>query len=219
MTTNKTARKKSGYHHGDLRSELIEATRRLLVTHDPSQVRISEACRLAGVSTAAPYRHFESREDLFEAVAIDGMQRMGEQMQQVLSREVRGSEASITALGKAYLQFARTEPNLFRMIFRRDDDEERAARLEAAGTKTYGVLLNEIAVRLGMAVDAPQVLEVALPLWAFVHGTASLMIDDHLKVAQAGGQIDQIDQIIVRVTRQLLGDTPMASGPDNPNDQ
>lgn len=216
MTTKKTARKKSGYHHGDLRSELIEATQRLLVTHDPSQVRISEACRLAGVSTAAPYRHFESREDLLEAVAINGMQRMGEQMQQTLSRQARGSEASIAALGKAYLQFARTEPNLFRMIFQRDDDAERAARLEAAGAETYGVLLNEVAARLGMSVDAPQVLEVALPLWAFIHGTASLMIDDHLKVAQAG---DQIDQIIDRVTRQLLGDTPMASRPDNPSDQ
>jgi len=174
LPTKKTPKKKSGYHHGDLKSVLIEATQRLLVTHEPDQVRMSDACRIAGVSTAAPYRHFDSREDLLEAVAINGMQRMGEQMQRALDDHVRGSEAAIAALGKAYLRFARTEPNLFRMIFRRDDNAERAARLEAAGARTYGVLLNEVAARLGMSVDAPSVLENALPLWAFVHGTANL---------------------------------------------
>ena len=208
MTAQKSVRKKSSYHHGDLRSELIEATGRLLVTHEPSQVRVSDACRLAGVSTAAPYRHFKSREDLLEAVAINGMQRMGEQLRQALADQTRGSEAAIAALGKAYLQFARSEPNLFRMIFRRDDDADRAARLEAAGAQTYGILLSEVATRMGLQVDAPSVLEVALPLWAFVHGTANLMIDDHLKVAQAG---DQIDQIVDRVSRQLLSDVPMAT--------
>lgn len=208
MASKRGVKKKSAYHHGDLRAVLIEAARRLLLRHEPAHVTVADACKLAGVSTAAPYRHFRNRDDLFEAVKLDGMLRMGRQMQQAVDGKTRGSNEAVAAIGRAYLHFASTEPHLFRMIFQRDDDPERTARLQAAGDDTYGVLLHEVAHRVGASFDDPKVLELAMPLWAFVHGTAFLMIDDHLKTAKGSSAIDDI---VARVSRQLLHDVPMAA--------
>lgn len=208
LASKRSVKKKSAYHHGDLRAVLIQATQKLLLRHEPAQVTVAHACKLAGVSAAAPYRHFRNRDALIEAVILDGMMRMGQQMQQAVDGKTRGSNEAVAAIGRAYLQFAGTEPNLFRMIFQRDDDPDRSARLQAAGDNTYGVLLHEVAHRVGASPDDPTVLELALPLWAFVHGTAFLMIDDHLKMTR---QKNGIDDILDRVSRQLLQDVPVAA--------
>ncbi|MEM6374564.1 MAG: helix-turn-helix domain-containing protein, partial [Pseudomonadota bacterium] len=66
--------KRTNYHHGDLRADLVEATRRLVEEKGPDRFSVSDACRAAGVSTAAPYRHFEDRDEMLLAVCAEGME-------------------------------------------------------------------------------------------------------------------------------------------------
>jgi len=73
-------RRKTRYHHGDLRAQLIEATRQIVEEAGPDHFSVSQACRVAGVSTAAPYRHFRDREEMLSAVTLDGMARHYTQM-------------------------------------------------------------------------------------------------------------------------------------------
>lgn len=200
---------KAGYHHGDLRTQLIHASQRLIATSEAGQFTIADACRLAGVSTAAPYRHFASREDLLEAVTIDGVERMGTNMKAALEGLPRGSNAAISSLGKAYIAFAQAEPNLFRMIFQKVEDPARKCRMEQAGENTYGVLLGEIAYRLGHEELNDSVLKLAMPLWAFVHGTSTLLIEDKLSASKS---TDSLEATIDRVTSQLLSDIPEPGG-------
>ncbi|MCZ8150668.1 MAG: helix-turn-helix domain containing protein, partial [Roseomonas sp.] len=73
--------KKGRYHHGDLRAGLIEAASRLVEERGPERLTMSDASRAAGVSTAAPYRYFAERDELLNAVALEGMERQHEAMQ------------------------------------------------------------------------------------------------------------------------------------------
>ncbi len=161
---SKSVQPKEAYHHGDLREQLIQAARHLIAESGADQFKVADACKLAGVSIAAPYRHFENRDDWLDHVMIEGMARMREQMIAAVSEAPSGTVASLTRIGCAYVEFARAEPHVFRLMFRPCDDEERHERLEGYGRETDSVLLNEVASVLGKKEIDEQVLKLALPM-------------------------------------------------------
>ena len=59
-----------GYHHGNLREALIEAALKLISEKGPAGFTFAEAARTAGVSPAAPYRHFRDRDELPTAASL-----------------------------------------------------------------------------------------------------------------------------------------------------
>jgi len=65
-----------GYHHGDLRAALIKAALGLIQEKGPHGFSFAEAARAAGVSPAAPYRHFKNRDELMADVAQEGFERL-----------------------------------------------------------------------------------------------------------------------------------------------
>ena len=73
--------RKQGYHHGNLRQALVDAALKLIEEKGPDGFSVAEACRMAGVSTAAPYKHFKDREEILHAVILEAMHRMGAAMQ------------------------------------------------------------------------------------------------------------------------------------------
>jgi AcrR family transcriptional regulator len=72
---------KKNYHHGHLKEQLLEAVRQLVEEQGPDSFSIAEACRRAGVSTAAPYKHFKDRDEILHGVVLGAMHRMGAAMQ------------------------------------------------------------------------------------------------------------------------------------------
>src|SRR6266536_5280714 len=111
--------KARGYHHGNLREALVEAGVELARTGGPDAVLLRAATRHAGVSPNAAYRHFANQEDLLAAVAERCMTQLGrlmvERSSQVGARGgVRRARARLEAIGRAYIDFARTEPGWFR---------------------------------------------------------------------------------------------------------
>ena len=200
MTKTKI-QKKSGYHHGNLRGQLISAARKLLEKHGPDGFSMSDACRLAGVSTAAPYRHFRSKEDLLTEVAMDGLSRLGAEMEQHAADYDRGTVASISAIGRTYVQFAIREPHTFRLMFSTKSHSGRIEELKTVGRGCYGVLLREVARYLGEEDITEPVTRAAFPLWTQVHGLSFLAIDGKLDVTAF--PVD-IDQSILLATERLL---------------
>lgn len=211
MSKRRTIRPKEAYHHGDLRRQLLQATRQLITRHGAEQFKVADACKLAGVSIAAPYRHFDSRDDLLDQVVIEGLSEMKDRLTDAVTTLERGSVQALAALGVAYVEFARREPNLFRLMFKPVDDPERHERIECCGSETYGVLLNEVARALNKDTVDEQVLEMALPMWTFVHGTAVLLIDDMLDVTQV---TINVEQMVVSVCTRLM--SPAAVTPPSP---
>lgn len=165
---------KTGYHHGDLRGQLIAATRALVEEKGPDGFSVSEACRAAGVSTAAPYKHFADRREMLQAVALQGYAEMREGFERELEGVAPGTAAAVARIGAAYVAFAEANPEVFRMMFAFKDKTD--AMMEA-GMACYGVLLDQVRRCMGRAEVDAAVMARAFPLWTFVHGLSFLRID------------------------------------------
>jgi AcrR family transcriptional regulator len=197
--------KKDGYHHGDLRAGLVEAARALVEANGPERLSLSDACRAAGVSTAAPYRHFPDKDALLFAVAQEGMERQTVAMREAASRHPLGSEAAIAAIGRAYVDFARREPGVFKLMFSLTRGHADEAALVAQGEATFGIVLAQIAARKGREATDPEVLRTGFKLWTFVHGLSFLLIDDKLGKMNLDALID-IDAELADIARRFLAD-------------
>lgn len=192
---------KSGYHHGDLRAQLVEATRELVEAHGPEGFSVSEACRRAGVSSAAPYRHFRDKHQMLIAVCIEGFARMRARMIAEAAECPDDPVARIIRIGQTYVEFAVDEPGVFRMMFS-DTGHDPDGRCREAGEAAYAVLLQEVARYFGKADIDEEVLRRAFPLWTFVHGAAFLMIDKKMDLSEK--MPVPIDMVIAQASRGLL---------------
>jgi AcrR family transcriptional regulator len=199
----KVGQKSGAYHHGDLKAQLVEATRALVEEHGPDRFSVAQACRLAGVSTAAPYRHFETRQDMLDAVSEDGLRRMHTRLIAAAKGHAPGSDEAVTALGEAYVAFALAEPGVYRLTFSMtaEDDPERVAKMKDMGHACFGAVLDQVAHRYALPPDNPRVLETGLQLWTMVHGLSFLLIDGKLGVMEL--PVD-ISGMLARASAALL---------------
>jgi AcrR family transcriptional regulator len=165
-----------GYHHGNLKEALIRAALDLIAEKGPAGFTFAEAARSAGVSPAAPYRHFRDRDELLADVARRGF----EQFEGVLAKAwEEGRPDPLTAfdrMGRAYLDFAKREPAFYSAMFEAGVAPESSPELRAAGDRAFGVLRGaaEVLVAKIPATERPPALMVALHIWSMTHGIASL---------------------------------------------
>ena len=168
---------KKKYHHGDLRGTLLEAIRQLIERDGPDGFSIAEACRMAGVSTAAPYKHFKDRDEMLREIVVQGMARLYEAMVDAVETNPAGSNARVAALGRAYVDFARNEPGVFRMMFSLAKTHSGDEELTAAGDAANALVERVVSEHLGIPSDSPETCLRAYALWCFVHGHCFLMLD------------------------------------------
>src|SRR6202011_6119773 len=110
-------RAERGYHHGNLKEALLQAALGLIAEKGPAGFTFAEAARSAGVSPAAPYRHFRDRDELLVDVALRGFDQF---TQALLGAWDEGRPDAFTAfgrVGRAYLDFARAEPAYYSAMF------------------------------------------------------------------------------------------------------
>jgi AcrR family transcriptional regulator len=176
MSWKKAAREARGYHHGNLREALIQAARELIKEKGPAGFTFAEAARSAGVSAAAPYRHFRDREALLADVAREGFKRFEAMLK---AGWANGKPDPVTAfhnLGRAYLAFARAEPAYYAAMFESALPPDHNPDLRAAGDSAFAVLrvaAETLAAQLP-AGDRPPSLMMSLHFWSMAHGIASL---------------------------------------------
>ncbi|MGH7073442.1 MAG: TetR/AcrR family transcriptional regulator [Stellaceae bacterium] len=165
-----------GYHHGNLREALIDAAVMLIAEKGPAGFTIAEAARLAGVSSAAPYRHFRDAGDLLAAVALRGYQQFAIALEAAWDNGRPDPLRAFEALGRAYLGFARSEPALYAAMFETGIDIDTFPPLQAAAERAFAVLRGgaERLVVLLPNDKRPPSLMVALHVWTMSHGIATL---------------------------------------------
>ena len=168
-------RRPRSYHHGNLKEVLLEAARKLIEQHGPVGFSLTEAARLAGVSPAAPYRHFRDRDALLAEVARIGFDRFAARLDAAWSNGVPTPLAAFDALGRAYLAFAREEPASYAVMFEAGLAAEDAARMPGA-TQSFDVLQKAAAAlcRGLPEKERPPVRLMSLHIWAISHGVATL---------------------------------------------
>ncbi|MEM7731607.1 MAG: TetR/AcrR family transcriptional regulator [Pseudomonadota bacterium] len=195
------AAKRANYHHGDLRADLVEATRQLVEEKGPDRFSVSDACRAAGVSTAAPYRHFEDRDEMLLAVCAEAMDRFHALMLEAQAGHARGTLEAIIALGRSYIQFATSEPGVFRLCFGIAREHGDNFEMTERGMRNYGILLSQVAAFFGKDAVDEEVMDRAFPLWTMVHGLSFLLIDEKMEALNLN---HDVDALIRDNTRRLL---------------
>jgi len=201
METAPEITRREGYHHGDLRAHLVEAARQLVEAKGPDRFSVSEACRVAGVSTAAPYRHFKDKDEMLVAVAAGGMHRQLENMLAAAGNHAMGTAARINGLGRGYVDFARREPGVFCLIFGLTRDHADRDELISRGREIFEMVCTEVAAVLGHRPPGEDAIQRAFQLWSFVHGLSFLLIDD--KLDRMGIEVD-VDAHLVNVGGRIL---------------
>ncbi len=193
------------YHHGDLREALIAATRHLVMERGAENFTLADACRVAGVTTAAPYRHFRSKQEILAEIASRGFEELEARAMAVIAEKGPGTLEAIVAMGQTYVAFAVSETALFRLMFGQDPSLKQAEHVAGTGHECFANLIEQIALYCQKNRVRGDALEIALRLWTFVHGAASLLIDkDYLVVAP---ELD-VNRLIADATPGLLGTAP-----------
>jgi AcrR family transcriptional regulator len=165
-----------GYHHGNLREALIRAALELIASKGVAGFTFAEAARFAGVSPAAPYRHFRDRDELMESVALRGFEQFAEALARAWDDGRPDVFAALDRLGKAYLEFARTQPAFYSAMFEAGVPVRANSPLRQASERAFGVLRGAAEALCAAMPGAgrPPGLMVALHIWAMAHGIASL---------------------------------------------
>ncbi len=167
-----------GYHHGNLREALVEAALALIAEKGSAGFTVAEAARLAGVSPAAPYRHFRDAEALLAEVARRGFERFADALTAGWNDGRPDQFRAFEALGRAYLAFARDEPAYYAAMFETHITLEAYPGLLATSDRAFAIL-RDAAERLIATLPRdrrPPSLMIALHVWALAHGIASLFV-------------------------------------------
>lgn len=170
------AGKRRGYHHGNLREALIEAALRLIGEKGPAGFTVAEAARAAGVSPAAPYRHFRDRDELMADVARRGFEAFAAALRGAWDHGKPAPRQALMRVGHAYLAFARREPAAYAAMFEASLPADCPPALRAASDEAFAVLREacEAVIAAMPAGRRPPPLMVALHIWSLSHGITSL---------------------------------------------
>ena len=185
-----------GYHHGDLRNGLLEAARTILEEESLAALTLRAVARKAGVSHAAPYRHFPNHEALLVELSVEGFDELRTAIAEAAKAQGVESE-KIANIGAAYMRFVAQRPALARLMFggqlpNRDQFPALGLKADSIGEE-IGAALHDSA--LGLAV------------WASVHGLAMLVLENVIDLGQRRSGLHVLPARAEIILRSLFATT------------
>ena len=172
-----TGRAERGYHHGNLKEALLQAALGLIAEKGPAGFTFADAARSAGVSPAAPYRHFRDRDELLSSIAQRGFELFEAALSGAWDDGRPDTVTAFERVGKAYLAFARSEPAFYSAMFESGVPVDLNPELMVASERAFGVIraaAERLAALTPPGVARPPALMMALHIWTLAHGVASL---------------------------------------------
>jgi len=184
LPAKKTAGKaavKRPYHHGDLRAALISAALRLIAEHGVQGLALSDAAHLAGVSVAAPYRHFKDKEALLAEIAAEGFVMFRDALAQAAQGNPHDKVKRLVEMGVAYVEFALQHRSHFKVMWEGRASKADHPELLKTSYEAY-LLLEKAAMELLPGAQAGRGRALVCAAWSVVHGYASLALEGELDV-------------------------------------
>jgi AcrR family transcriptional regulator len=172
---------KRPYHHGDLRAALISAALRLIAEHGVQGLALSDAAHLAGVSVAAPYRHFKDKEALLAEIAAEGFVLFRDALAQAARSHPQDKVKRLVEMGVAYVEFALRHRPHFKVMWEGGIPKGNYPQVLRTAYEAY-LLLEQAALELAPGAQAARGRALVCAAWSVVHGYASLALEGELDV-------------------------------------
>lgn len=189
-------KKVRAYHHGDLKTAMIQAALALVRKKGPRGFTLNEASRSAGVSVSAPYNHFKDKEALLVEIVLLGNRTL--ELELCAAADTADSpKEKLLAVYLGYISFAERHPDLFAVMFQSGIDKTPYPEVHASAEKGFAVATGLAAEIEPIPVDAEQ---LALAIWTMAHGFAALTIEG----AIAGVGIPGSGSLAEALARRLL---------------
>lgn len=203
------------YHHGNLRRTLLDTALATIEKSGLGALSLREVARQAGVTHAAPYRHFRDRDALVVALGVEGFQGLGLEMSNALGEPMDALER-IRVLGVAYVRYAVTHPGHFKVMFSSElHAGEETPELRAAGEPTLAALVEVISdAQAAGQLERGDARALAVPAWSMVHGLATLLVEGQLPALL--GDLPTVEKLghgVIDVVMRGLGATPAGRPP------
>lgn len=176
----RSPRARRAYHHGDLRRSLVAAATRLLDRHGPQGVTLRGAARQAGVSQAAPYRHFAGKEALLAAVAAEAFLALKEACAAAVASDPGDPIHRLEIVAITYVRFAVDHPARYRLMWAPTPRGRDHPVLADAARSSGEPLLLALLECLPPATRSEAPVERLFVLWSLLHGLTGLVLDEQL---------------------------------------
>jgi AcrR family transcriptional regulator len=170
---------KRPYHHGDLRAALLRAALTLIDEHGVKGLALSDAARLAGVSVAAPYRHFKDKEAMLAEIAAEGFTKFRDALARSIQDNQKNKAKRLVEMGVAYVEFALHHRSHFKVMWESGISKAQYPAIGEAATEAYQLLEKSVTDLLPRAPAGRQKALVATA-WSLVHGYATLALENEL---------------------------------------
>lgn len=175
------------YHHGDLRRVIIDTAVGMLREGKGWHFTLREVARRAGVSHAAPYKHFPDKGALLMELAMQGFEQLGRELTAAITPRPQSAHKEFQLVADAYVRFGAANPALYRLMFSSEAGDAASVHLNDRALRTLGVLLDvlERGQQTGAFKSRPLQGQAAA-CWAQVHGLTMLSIDGLLLPEKVG---------------------------------
>jgi AcrR family transcriptional regulator len=175
---------KRPYHHGDLRAALMRAALSLIDEHGVKGLALSDAAHLAGVSVAAPYRHFKDKETLLAEIAAEGFTLFRDALARAAQTHPEDKVKRLVEMGVAYVDFALHHRSHFKVMWEGGLTKANYPEMQHTAYQAY-LLLEDAAKDLHPQAHPSRQQALVRAAWSLVHGYAMLTLEGELEVAGA----------------------------------
>ncbi|WP_374027708.1 TetR/AcrR family transcriptional regulator [Bdellovibrio bacteriovorus] len=195
------------YHHGDLKTAAIKKTVEIIQKKGEADFTLREIAQSLKVSHTAVYRHFKSKQDLLSHIAEEGFHNLNQAFNTEIAK-ARSPRQKLSALGRAYIEFALSHSGHYRSMFHQElrCAKDQRPELEEVGLRSFSILVE--CLQEGMKSQVfrkTDALIAARSVWSGIHGFSVLMIDGQFQSLQSRTSVaEAIEQHLAFLERSLL---------------
>lgn len=173
--------KKSNYHHGDLREQLLKAATKMISENGVEQLSLRKLANDVGVSRTAPYHHFKDKNELLCAIAEQGFKERSHTMESRVSEPNAKSSTQLKEYMIEYVSFAQQNPEIYELMFGRTIWKQQIDN-QSLKDSAYPSFQHQLAVTkkwqdIGLLDKEANSLRLSQVIWGTMHGIAKLLID------------------------------------------
>ncbi len=169
--------KENLYHHGDLRCALIETGIEFIKQEGEEALSLRKIAKICGVSNAAPYAHFKTKDEFIVAMQRHVMDLFAAELEKTVAK-YKDSPSLLIMLGKTYVMFFYQNPFYYDFLFSHKNIRIKLS-LANDGTDENPPLdiLKKTAIPLFHKAKLPEkvIQDKIIAMWALVHGLAAVV--------------------------------------------